>query len=591
MGHLLSLCALGQTALHVTKLPHTMLAATLVASRRYRPWPWMQSRPRASLSGPGAVERTFDQLPPKRFGQLRVRPWLASALRAAGYRDPTPVQAAVMERISRHEDTVIHAETGSGKTLGFLVPLLSRLDAGIPAQLLILVPSRELAMQTASEVDRLLVPDSELRTQLMVGGIVGAATAVQMPPSAPASSHDTHGIAEVLIATPHALARALGLGRTGRSLLDPATPPAASHAMALAIGAHLDALVLDEVDALLPKPVLNQKLGYYRQKDWAKGMRAGRRETRPGGSRSSIAARLVQRILETVATTRSATANPLVPRAAQASLANTRVHMVAASATVSRGLLMQLRALFSRTAVPAVVGASGRVHREPSGRALGEATAGGRRGGGLPGSQIRRGSGQRGVAGVGLPRTITHRVLSLSAQDDPAAATCAALKSLQPQAALVVLPDEASVAAWADSLRSAGASNVELLHEAMGFTRRSGDGARKRRSTLAECLKATQDVRRGIKRDPGADQSRVLVTTERSVRGIDLPGLDCVILMYVPLTSDTYVHMAGRTGRSTTEGTALSIIPADETKRLGLFSSQLAVSIKPWRPATSTAAL
>ncbi|EOD11232.1 hypothetical protein EMIHUDRAFT_124692, partial [Emiliania huxleyi CCMP1516] len=96
----------------------------------------------------------------KRFGVQRVRPWLAHALAAAGFERPSAIQAAAMPAIARHADVVVHSATGSGKTLSFLVPLLSRLEPGVPMQLLLLSPSRELALQTAATVERLVgAPD------------------------------------------------------------------------------------------------------------------------------------------------------------------------------------------------------------------------------------------------------------------------------------------------------------------------------------------------------------------------------------------------------------------------------------------------
>ena len=149
-------------------------------------------------------------LAPRKFGALRVRPWLASALQEAGFTAPTPVQAAAMDRIAHHRDTVIHAETGSGKTLAYLVPLLSRLEPGVPLQLLILVPSRELALQVAHDVDRLLVPASQLHLALAVGVGHGDAPAtgagsLQQDVAAEVSARR----ASVLVATPQALFKLL----------------------------------------------------------------------------------------------------------------------------------------------------------------------------------------------------------------------------------------------------------------------------------------------------------------------------------------------------------------------------------------------
>lgn len=258
----------------------------------------------------------------RHFGAQRLRPWLAAALQDVGFTKPMAVQAAAMDMIAHHEDTVIHAATGSGKTLAFLVPLLSRLDPGKPLQLLILVPSRELALQAAHEVDRLLVPESSLHLALLVGG-TGASDPLR-------SQRDlvrqvAARRAEVLIAEPQELARVLARPRPpprppphqldGRepprweertgSRWGPRDEPAGSDAAAAntlwdALAANLDAVVLDEVDALLPKPLVNPSVGYYRQKDWAKSTREQRRSARPSGREDTIAARVLRRIVRTV---------------------------------------------------------------------------------------------------------------------------------------------------------------------------------------------------------------------------------------------------------------------------------------------------
>ena len=69
----------------------------------------------------GAVAGTL-----RKFGVQRVRPWLAQALAAKGFSQPSAIQAAAMPLIARHANAVLHAETGSGKTLAYMVPLISR---------------------------------------------------------------------------------------------------------------------------------------------------------------------------------------------------------------------------------------------------------------------------------------------------------------------------------------------------------------------------------------------------------------------------------------------------------------------------------
>lgn len=96
----------------------------------------------------------------------------------------------------------------------------------------------------------------------------------------------------------------------------------------------------------------------------------------------------------------------------------------------------------------------------------------------------------------------------------------------------------------------------------------------------------------GARTGEAAARARVLVSTEASCRGLDLPQLDMVLLCYSPLTSDTYVHLAGRTGRGAAEpipGTVLSLLAPADGKRMGLFSSQLGIAVRTRHPALQAA--
>ncbi len=85
------------------------------------------------------------------FGGLKLPPLIASRLSAAGIITPTGIQSASMLPISVGESVVIHSMTGSGKTLAFLVPVLCQLQPKAPRQVLVVVPTRELALQVARE--------------------------------------------------------------------------------------------------------------------------------------------------------------------------------------------------------------------------------------------------------------------------------------------------------------------------------------------------------------------------------------------------------------------------------------------------------
>ncbi len=85
------------------------------------------------------------------FGGLKLPPLIASRLSAAGIITPTGIQNASMLPISVGESVVMHSMTGSGKTLAFLLPILCQLRPGVPRQILVVVPTRELALQVARE--------------------------------------------------------------------------------------------------------------------------------------------------------------------------------------------------------------------------------------------------------------------------------------------------------------------------------------------------------------------------------------------------------------------------------------------------------
>src|ERR1051326_9168421 len=93
----------------------------------------------------------------KNFSELSVSPSLKERLAAARFTTPTPVQAAAIPQALEGKDVLATAQTGTGKTLAFLIPVIEKLLAqhkpGIAA--LVLVPTRELAMQVAAQYNAL----------------------------------------------------------------------------------------------------------------------------------------------------------------------------------------------------------------------------------------------------------------------------------------------------------------------------------------------------------------------------------------------------------------------------------------------------
>ncbi|MBI4338345.1 MAG: DEAD/DEAH box helicase, partial [Chloroflexi bacterium] len=73
-----------------------------------------------------------------------------------GYRMPTPIQQDVIPLVRAGRDVVGQAQTGTGKTAAFGIPLVESVDLQIKeAQVLVLAPTRELAVQVCAEVQRL----------------------------------------------------------------------------------------------------------------------------------------------------------------------------------------------------------------------------------------------------------------------------------------------------------------------------------------------------------------------------------------------------------------------------------------------------
>ncbi|KKO46012.1 RNA helicase [Arsukibacterium ikkense] len=84
------------------------------------------------------------------FSQLMLPEPLVRAVAELGYETPSPIQAAAIPKLLAGEDVLGQAQTGTGKTGAFALPLLARLDpAQNDPQILVLAPTRELAIQVA----------------------------------------------------------------------------------------------------------------------------------------------------------------------------------------------------------------------------------------------------------------------------------------------------------------------------------------------------------------------------------------------------------------------------------------------------------
>jgi ATP-dependent RNA helicase RhlE len=161
---------------------------------------------------------------PVPFTSLGLNPKLEQAVTDRGFVTTTPIQAAVYPGVLDRADLVACAETGTGKTLAFLLPIMHRLMSDPPAQnaktrVLILAPTRELAVQIEDEFQGLAY-HTNLSSVAVYGGV-----------EAGPQERGLRGAADIVVATP------------GR-LLDHMGSNAANFE-------GLEVLVLDEADRML----------------------------------------------------------------------------------------------------------------------------------------------------------------------------------------------------------------------------------------------------------------------------------------------------------------------------------------------------
>ena len=157
------------------------------------------------------------------FADLGLSPVLLSAVEDAGYSEPTPIQAQAIPAVLMMRDIIGIAQTGTGKTASFVLPMIDVMAAGrrraLMPRSLILEPTRELAAQVAENFEK-YGKNHDLKMALLIGG-------VQMGDQLKTLDEGV----DVLIATP---GRLMDLFERGKILLN---------------GCEL--LVIDEADRML----------------------------------------------------------------------------------------------------------------------------------------------------------------------------------------------------------------------------------------------------------------------------------------------------------------------------------------------------
>lgn len=109
--------------------------------------------------------------PEPTFADLDLPAPLLEAVGELGYETPSPIQARIIPHLLRGSDVLGQAQTGTGKTAAFALPLLARIDTGrAQVQVLVLAPTRELAQQVAEAFGRYGARMPGLRVLSVYGG-------------------------------------------------------------------------------------------------------------------------------------------------------------------------------------------------------------------------------------------------------------------------------------------------------------------------------------------------------------------------------------------------------------------------------------
>ena len=106
------------------------------------------------------------------FADLKVTRQYLEILEEMGITEPTDIQCKAIPRIRAGQDVIGIAQTGTGKTLAFLLPVMAMLShaKGQGPRCVVLTPSKELALQIADVAGR-LASRTDLRVQVVYGGV------------------------------------------------------------------------------------------------------------------------------------------------------------------------------------------------------------------------------------------------------------------------------------------------------------------------------------------------------------------------------------------------------------------------------------
>ncbi|KAF5404655.1 ATP-dependent rRNA helicase RRP3 [Paragonimus heterotremus] len=455
--------------------------------------------------------------PPNRFMELNLIPPLCDVLCEMKWSQPTHIQCAAIPPALEGKDIIGIAETGSGKTGAFLLPIIQHwIRAGRPTGFaLLLAPTRELAQQLATEACRLGSPlhdqssGDALRVVRLVGGEDMVEQALQL------AWHRHH----LIVATP---------GRLVDHIKQ--SPTFAQQQLS-----QIRQLVLDEADRMLNMAFAEDMdliLDHFQRP-------LSVRQQKKKARRRNKALKLLEQIARDQQGTPSKPLLQTVKHAGNAKFPHPQTHLY--SATMTKDVAKLRRAALSPDAVLVSV--------DQSTGSIGLSSSA------VAGEQPRTSNDH--LPKTSFPCGLVHYCLPMRLVDKPAILDWLVREDLS-NLLFTVSGREAFATSHSEAPRTIvfckRCQETRLVSE---FLRQRGHSAVGLTGQLkqAERTQALTEFTTG--------HARILVATDVASRGLDIPDVELVINYSVPLSEKTYRHRVGRTARAGQSGVAVTMVTRD----------------------------
>ena len=533
------------------------------------------------------------------FISLGLPSSISDALSTRGISQPTPIQSATVPRALEGESLVLHAETGSGKSLAFLLPALTRLglagQSSLPeddddfGRVLVVAPTRELAVQLANEAS-IILPSPGAVQIVAVGAIpeasallnarVVACTAPELLDLLESEGTDNAGVVDAVLSQVRVLVldeldTLLPVGSTyGRKAAQKKkaesrkaqAPPAEELVRAVVEVAPAADLQLLAASATVSRPTRLKLARVLRRDPLARWFDKPPEIVRPyeiGERDLSAVPRAVVippgvkhfyvRLASSVKLKRltpKAAAKPRPMR--RLTLKQKRVQKAAARKAAAR-------APKDGEAHPLLVRAKEAIEEvNPKSALLFLCRS--------SGLTVRRAA--RELRELGLPALPLHEAIGLEHDAPPELATDVTEAA---EAAAAALAEESGQEPLRMTARQRK-QQQEAGGRAAAAVADTSAALQQRHHAVSKAFSAQLDSSSGSK----DERAPLLVTFEDMARGLHFDAVDAVFIVGMPDSPATYLHLAGRTGRQPVlEGTVVTICPGSSHEVLQGWSTRL----------------